>query len=70
MKKVLIILAAVALSGCVDNGVYGRLTSKDFSIVCLDGVEYYVRAPRGSYRRMMAVRIDSETLQPATCDGK
>jgi len=70
MKSILIILAAVILTGCGNRIGNGHYTSKDFAVVCLDGVEYYVRERRGSYRGLMAVRYDSRTLQPTTCTGE
>jgi hypothetical protein len=68
----LVILGAVVLvmllAGCgygenqmPDNG----LSRKDFSVLCLDGVEYYAR--NVGPRTYMAARIDKDTLMPSRC---
>lgn len=40
-------------------------TSKDFKVVCLDGIEYWMRATYN--RSYMSVKIDPATLVPSTC---
>lgn len=71
MKALMILVAATLLAGCgkawnrVDDGDF---TGHDFAVVCLDGVEYWVRVAPG--KAYMAVRINPETLQPATCTGE
>ena len=69
MKKTLLILvAATLLAGCGNMVDDEDFTEHDFATVCLDGVEYWVRMV--PYKAYMAVRIDPETLQPATCTGE
>lgn len=74
MKRILIsTILAVGIGGCsgepapnIINDKY--YTEKDFSVACLDGTEYWLRA--AGYRGYMAVKIDRETRQPASCDSE
>lgn len=50
-----------------DNRVEeSTLNEADFSIVCLDGIQYYIRSV--PYKAYMSVKIDPDTLQPGTCE--
>ena len=66
---ILVLAAAFSLVGCgkssnaVPNNHY---STNDFSVHCLNGVEYYIRVvPRIG---MMAVKINPNTLLPSTCN--
>lgn len=71
MRKVIFtILAAVAvLSGCSNNQYTENdpyvMTGK-FKAVCIDGVEYWIRAIR--HKGYLAARINKDTLLPQRCD--
>lgn len=71
MKKFLIILAFISLSGCQlkgDNDIPNKFYStSDFTTSCLDGIEYWTRQS-GEYNVMFAVRIDRETKLPKECN--
>jgi hypothetical protein len=70
MKHFLLALSlALALSACAPSNGFSAddyADSEDlFSTICLDGVEYWVRA--AASKSYLAVRIDPETLQPRRC---
>lgn len=69
MKTILILVLMLTLVGCkLDNNVDSsdNWSVRDFATVCLDGVQYYMRATgKQSY---MAVRIDPETRMPSLCN--
>jgi hypothetical protein len=73
MKKLALgLFFLVLLTGCSKENIGANpdsltLTSRDFSIQCLQGVQYYVRV--FGYKGYMAVVIDSETLQPKRCQS-
>lgn len=69
MKILLVVLAVFVLAGCkIDNRVdrSDNWSERDFETVCLDGVEYYMRAD--NKRGYLAVRIDRETRMPSLCN--
>lgn len=76
MKRGLIALAmavaAVAVAGCdiaAKNNLYSAAdyakSESHFTTVCLDGVEYWIRA--AGHRGYLAVRMDPATLTPRHC---
>lgn len=70
MKKLFIVaLTAFLLTGCkFENKVdlSDNWSERDFTVVCLSGVEYYIRAIYG--KAYMAVKIDKDTLHPVRCN--
>ncbi len=69
----LLVAVVVLLAGCKDSP---NLWSQEdyfsaehhFQPICLDGVEYWVRA--NGNKAYLAVRIDPRTLQPRPCKEK
>jgi hypothetical protein len=71
MKRIILAIAAtLSLAAGEPNksnafGFQYDAAEDRFETICLDGVEYWVRAAgNGSY---LATRIDPETLQPRRC---
>lgn len=64
LKLMFVGAAALMLVGCnvISDGYY---TAENFSVICLDGTEYWIRM--AGHQGYMAVRIDRETRQPKTC---
>lgn len=65
MKYALLVIAALTLAGCIEDG---KDATTDMIIVCLDGVEYWVDG-ENTQQQMMAPRIDPETLSFVRCEA-
>lgn len=70
MKKIALLLAvSLMFVGCgkSDNRIAAadEFSEADFQSVCLDGVQYWMRA--AARKGYLAVRIDPNTLKPVNC---
>jgi uncharacterized protein YcfL len=62
MKYGLLLVAALALAGCKENG---SNQTNDMITICLDGVAYWYDGQ--GQTQMMSPRIDPETLSFVKC---
>jgi hypothetical protein len=66
MKYLLIAFAAFGLTACYyDTPVTQAESGRQYSVECIDGVEYWHRS--GSSRSVLAVRVNPETMTFVRC---
>jgi hypothetical protein len=67
MKYALLVIAALTVAGCVEEG--SDLTNQEQTItVCLDGVAYWMINPQAR-SQVLAPRVDPKTLTFVRCDS-
>jgi hypothetical protein len=68
MKIIFVSMIMALVVGCKYSNkvsVVDNWTTNDFTVICLSGVEYYMRA--AGDKGYMAVKIDKDTQLPALC---
>lgn len=66
--KYLAIASLVFLAACYDTPVAQSESGRQYSIECIDGVEYWFRS--GNSRSVLAPRIDPNTMSFVRCEVK
>jgi hypothetical protein len=68
MKYLLVATALVTLAACKEESTVDSNTVRQYTVECIDGVEYWRRTARHS--GYMAVRVDPETMTFVRCEVK